>query len=113
MKLQFSHKVHGTGHRLALPKDSFVHKIGRDPIGDWLIMLAVSLFLIILGVGIGYIKFVSSNEIIHSVTDVALPAHIVSFNDTKLDALLEVYATKQKTRESIIAGQSTIPDPGL
>lgn len=113
MKLNFPHHSHNTKHRLALPKYSLLHKIGRDVVTDWLAMLFFGAFLTIIFLGIGYIKFVSSNKIINLETDVVAPQQTVSFDDNKLDVLISKYESKQKVRDSLQSGQFNIPDPGL
>jgi len=113
MKLTFSHKSHNTKHRLALPKHSFLHRIGRDFIVDWLVMLFLGVSLVVIFIGVGYIKYTSSEKIINSDTEVAMPTNIVDFNDIKLDSVLEKYNLRQKIRTALNGGQYSIPDPGL
>ncbi len=113
MKLTFSKKGHVTNHKLALPKYSLIHKIGRDFVVDWLMMISLAVIVSSSLVVVGYIKYVSSDEII-KMDNVVQPTSVgVRFDDVRLDKAIDSYNAKMKVRESINSGEYKIIDPAL
>lgn len=113
MKLTFSKNGHNTKHQLALPKHSFFHKIGRDFVIDWMLMISVVVVISAVFIAVGYIKHVTSNEIINTENIVQPTSLMVRFDDKKLDSTIDMYGAKLKARESVNNGEYKIIDPAL
>jgi hypothetical protein len=113
MKIKFLHHSNSSGHRLAVPKHSFFHKIGRDATVDWLLMFAVGSFLSLLFVGVGYIKYINSKRIINSESNIQSPVNPIGFDDNRLDDLVSKFKTKNNDRARFNNGTLSIPNPGL
>lgn len=113
MKFSFSNKSNNTKHRLARPKNSLLHRIGRDSIADWVIMLFVGAFIVLVYISVGYMKYTASTATIDSSVGVAVQKTPIRFNDERLDTLLQKYESKQNVQSSMVSGRYIIPNPGL